>query len=198
MNPIKNGRITSTFDEPRPLSNPGRHVHGALDIGGKVGTKIYAPCDGNIWGWFAIRHPGQKDADGKNCPKYWPTKPVVRGAPFLWANYFYDMYGGIIILEETDENKNVINTHLICHTYGNQLFNKVPLSDLCISYVEEKRSTRWPIHAFYTNKRFVSEGAHIGYVGNAGYSTGAHIHWEIHPGTTKVKHADRIRPTEYM
>ena len=34
--PVK-GKITTDFYEPRPLSNPGEHVHGAVDIAAPVG-----------------------------------------------------------------------------------------------------------------------------------------------------------------
>lgn len=202
MNPIKNGRITTPFDEMRPLSVPvekRNHVHGALDIGGKINTKVYAPCSGNLWGYLAQRNTVVEDKNGVNIySRYWPKKPVIHGSQFLWANYFYDMYGGILILEETDANRNVINTHLICHTFGNQLINKIPLSNTDVKFVEERKKSRYPITAIYTGKIYVREGEHIGYVGDAGYSTGGHIHWEIHPGRKKVKYADRIRPTKYL
>lgn len=198
MNPIKNGIITSGFDDPRPLSNPGQHVHGAIDISPNGDNNIYAPFDCTAWGYMAVRHPSHLDKYGREKnPQYWPESPVIHGKTHQWCNYFYDMYGGVIFLEEK-KNKKIINTHLICHSWGNQIFNKSRFDLGAKYYLEEKEVKRFPIFCWYTGKLSFSKGDIIGSVGSAGYSTGKHIHWEIHPGTTKVKYADRIRPTNYL
>lgn len=202
MNPIKKGEITTPFEEMRPLSVPvekRNHVHGALDIAPRGDNNIYAPVAGYIFGYMATRPPREYTEKGKYKYKQaWPVKPIIHNSPFHWCNYFYDMYGGILVLQETDDRDQIINTHLICHSYGNQLFNKLPLVSVDNHYVEESAEERWPISAWYTDRYKFRTGDKIGTVGNAGYSTGSHIHWEIHPGRSYAKHADRINPLKYI
>ncbi len=182
-NPIK-GDITSIFTELRPLSNPGDHIHGAIDISNSIGTKIFAPEDGIVFGYMGVR------------PKegiYWKNneRPEINGEVFPFANYFYDMYGGLLCLKAHSGR-----VHVFCHLYGNQLFNKSSfVFDFDKNpYYEEKKQTRFPLMAYKTNQIAVSEGQHIGYLGNAGYSTGPHVHYEIHPSYKWYKWGERIDP----
>lgn len=204
MIPIKNGIVTTPFDQMRPLSVPVEkrtHIHGAIDIASRYSwqsghrEEILCPVDGYVWGYVAIRVP----EDSKSGNRYWPKMPVIHGRIFPWANYFYDMYGGVIIIEETNFADQVINTHLICHSYANQIFNLPPLGPIGIPHsVEESKKSRYPIIAWYTDKFKFKKGDVIGSMGNAGYSTGSHIHWEIHQGMFYQNHADRINPMTYL
>ena len=180
------GNITTDFFEPRPLSKPideRDHVHGAIDIGAPTNTVIRAPEDGFAIAWCAWRKEGQ----------YWPNSPVVNGRPFSFRNYFYDMYGGCVVLGSIDGDR----THIISHSYGNQLFNRA-FGPHKKYYIEEKADERFPIHAVYTEKIRIYQGDVVGYVGNAGYSTGPHIHWEIHRGIDWNQHENRINPAEVI
>lgn len=202
MNPIKNGIITTPFEEMRPLSAPPEkrnHVHGALDISPRGDNTIYAPVSGYVWGYKAKRDPSFFDKDGNPVYRmFWPQMPIIHGRPFPWCNYFYDMYGGVIVIEETDDRDEIVRTHLICHSYQNQIFNLHPLSSVDSHTIEEKKDKRGPIDGIYTDKCKFRAGDKIGAVGNAGYSTGHHIHWEIHPGRSWVKHDLRVHPREYL
>lgn len=208
MNPIKNGKITGPFDEVRPwalnrkmargenLTDSEKsklHPHAALDIVAKGDNHIYAPCNCIGFAWWSKR-----DSDGKKHNRAWPKTPEINGIPFAWRNYFYDTYGGVIVLKELDVNNKIVATHLICHSYQNQLFNMEPFSNAVIKTVEEKAEDPYAISAIYTTEIRFREGDLIGHVGNAGYSTGKHIHWEIHPGRSWAKHAERINPLQYM
>ena len=44
----------------------------------------------------------------------------------------------------------------------------------------------------------VKAGDKMGYVGNSGWSTGPHLHWEIHPGDRKYGHGERLNPEDYI
>lgn len=179
--PIKDAFITQRFNVLSARDNG--HLHGALDLSGTVGTKIIAPEDGRIYGFINIRYK-----DGQ----YWPQMPNVKGLHdnFAFANYFYDMYGGVTILE----NKERTRTHLFCHSYGNQIINKVFEQKNKI-FVEQKEDSRFPILGFYTEPIEVKAGDHIAYVGHAGFNMGSHLHWEIHSGINKwYTYDQRIDP----
>lgn len=191
--PIKDGNITQTFNEKS--AHDSSHIHGAIDIGASIKTPILAPEDGNIFGWLAIRYK-----EGM----FWPELPKVNNYnEYSFCNYFYDMYGGVTVLESSDSER----THLFCHSYGNQIFNiafgeenieNVYPDGLqpTVKFVEQKKDSRWPILGIYTTKVKVKQGDVIGYIGHAGFNLGSHLHWEIHPGLNSCKPYDlRIDPT---
>ena len=183
------GKITSGFIEPRPLSNPGKHKHGAIDIRAFTGSIIKAPESGTVFAYIGIRY---QEAT------YWPKMPMIHGKPFHWCNYFYDMYGGILVLQAHDGNPRMVTrTHIMAHCYGNQIFNDSILADFPQHWIEEKEDKRFPIHGHYSDPIVICEGDPIGFVGNAGYSTGSHLHWEIHHGYKWEKHEDRVNPEDY-
>lgn len=180
MTKIVDGNITSKFNEPRPLSDPGKHIHGAIDIAAKVNTVIQAPESGTVFGFCAFR------------PKKgltWGEAPIIHERVFSWVNYFYDTYGGLIVLKSEDFKR----THIITHSYQRQIF-KVAFRDLQKYPYEEAAEKRFPLFCWYSDFKYVAEGEMIGYVGNAGYSTGPHVHWEIHNGEFWNEHNKRINP----
>ena len=184
------GRISAGFYEPRPLSNPGEHIHGAVDIAAAVGSIIRAPESGTVFAYIGIR---QKEVI------YWPAMPTIHDKPFHWCNYFYDMYGGILVLQAHNCNPRITTrTHIMTHCYGNQIFNLSILGDFPQHWIEENEDKRFPIHGHYSDSIVIKEGDPIGFVGNAGYSTGSHMHHEIHHGYKWEKHEDRINPEDFI
>jgi hypothetical protein len=99
------------------------------------------------------------------------------------------MFGGVIVLRAETGTR----LHVITHSYANQLFNDV-FDERDKVYTESPDDERWPLCYWHTQPVIVDEGELIGYVGNAGYSTGAHAHWEIHPGDRWYPHDERINP----
>lgn len=186
------GTLTADFDQPRPLENrtvKNAHVHGAVDIAAPTGRRIIAPEDGYLRAWMARREPERG---------YWPvdvhpTHAGEHNMRFPFMNYFYDVYGGLLVLRIRRKCANR-RTHVIAHIYGNQLFDKGIFGTSDLHWFEEPEDKRWPTFAIYSDEIFVKAGQHIGYVGNAGYSTGPHIHWEIHHGYQWEPHEDRINP----
>jgi hypothetical protein len=185
MKPVL-GDISAPFDQPRPLgSDSPTHVHGGIDIPSPVGTQILAPEAGTARAWIATRYRDNQ---------YWPEPVQMDDGDFPFANYFLDMYGGIIVLRSADRWR----THIIAHCFGNQIFNRRPMGYTETHWAEESTVTRWPIHAIYTDEVQYNEGELLGYVGNAGYSTGPHIHWEIHHGYRWNSHEKRIDPAAWL
>ncbi len=190
------GTVSTPFDEMRPLSNP-HHVHGAIDIAAPVGTQIVAPEDGILSAYVAIRNEDGIYWPGTQGPQIHRFHSLFKTPLFPWRNYFYDMYGGILILECNDR------VHVFAHCYMNQLRKNPHFNSPLVNwvYTEEREDKRWPIHCYHTldTPVGVKEGDVIGEVGNAGFSTGAHVHWEIHPGTWKwAKWEERINPEIFL
>lgn len=175
------GRITAKYNQMRPLTAPVKtHIHGAIDIGASVGTPIVAPETGYLYYYKAVRPNNER----------WNEVKWLNG-DFEFQNYFYDVYGSIIILIGAKSGL----WHVIAHSYWNQLYNKGVIDKALFKYQEQRADSRFPVFAYHTldSSIKVFEGAKIGEVGNAGFSTGAHAHIEIHEGKWQ-KHEDRVNP----
>jgi len=201
MIPIRGGVITTPFDEPRPLSVPPaqrNHVHGALDIAPGEGSDgiIRAPADGTAQGVVIYR--GVDPLKGRGG---WGGPGVVEKAEILeypWREYWYDTYGGFVVLYEPSGRM-----HLLCHIRPKNLLNPQPgparYPFRYAYYIEENEETRWACHMMLTEPTQVRAGQPLAPVGNAGYSTGKHVHWEIHHTSTRIDdYAARVNPEEYM
>jgi len=163
-------KISARWDELRPLSAPveeRNHVHGAIDIAAPVGTSILAPEDGSVFYYRALR---------PNDREVWDDEVLgPRGLRFPFKNYFYDTFGAIAILEG---DSGLV--HLFAHSYFRQHFSRFPAA--AWTYQEQIETSRFVIECMhtFTMPRRVYAGREIARSGNAGYSSGPHIHWEIH------------------
>ena len=230
--PSEQFRLTVEFWQSRPLSRPDRdrtHPHGAWDIaptGNAVdpycreklgaGVGIYAPEDGEVAFFAAIRNkPGE------------PMSTTSRRMPkdfFDMRNhyYFYDLYGGMIILRGKESGY----THIFTHCHLDSMFKySAPYLEKEVGGRNEnffsnlKRNNKRPelrglerfriIEAGGTDNKFpiilysnlekpysVKAGRLLSTIGNAGFSTGPHIHYEIHHGDHYEAHRKRVNPID--
>ncbi len=182
--PVK-GRVSAAFDEMRPLSVPPEsrnHFHGAVDIAADVNTLIFAPEDGLLYVLCILR---------SNIHESWNEMEWRDGEKFPFQNYFYDLYGSLILLVGSETGY----FHIFCHSWWNQIFNKNIVDKYSVIYQEESTVERFPIKAYHNLAlpQQAREGDVIGYVGNAGFSTGPHVHYEIHDNKYQ-RYEDRIDP----
>jgi hypothetical protein len=109
-----------------------------------------------------------------------------------YRNYFYDMFGGILVLKGSSGM-----THVFAHIYGNQLFNKLDFNwKDC--YMEQKAADRFPIFCWKSKMKEVSSGEHIGFTGDSGHSSGPHCHYEVHQGFVWQDWAKRLDPERFV
>lgn len=177
---INGGVITAGFDEKRPLSQPiekRTHKHGALDIAG--GTNIViAPVSGQAKAYAIYANNWQKS-----------EKPDILTIP--WKDYFYDVFGAIVVLVE-DKTQRL---HIFAHFFSRTLFeSSCPVR--LTNYLESKNNSS---HILSSDIVYLKKGTAIAHIGNGGYSTGPHCHWEIHHSATVLDDFEnRINPMEYM
>ncbi len=216
-------RLTVEFWQSRPLSREEKtHPHGAWDIApigsaedsysrskAGLGVGFYAPEDGQVVFFAAFRPNVSRGMGefGRRLPReFFDIKNHF---------YFYDAYGALVILKGVSGM-----VHVFTHSWLNQLFN------LTGPYLESRQraekegtdesrtrgmerfktteatgnddSGRWPLTALSNlHSPFkVQEGELIGGVGNAGFSTGRHIHYEIHDRSSWQEHRNRIDPKD--
>lgn len=171
----KSYKITAPFNEMRPIENPTKHIHGAIDIAVPIGTKIQAPEDGLIYYHFNY----SKNNKARNI--YWYDKTW-----YAFSNYFYSIFGGLIILEGISGY-----THVFAHIEGKTINDMLNNERRQRKYYEDANG-----FAFINleDPNLVIAMDVIGFSGNAGKSTGPHIHYEIHEHRKWIPHKDRPNP----
>jgi len=193
-------KITAPFNQPRPLNARVKdHIHGAIDLisledeKGRRNSEIIAPEAGDLYYFYLLRNlPTRNGFESLNIDKISPFD--FRNSP-----YFYDIYGGVIMVISDDKKR----THFMTHSWINQITNRLPApigNKIWYKPLESETVERFPIILHHTFKMpyRVTEGETVGYIGSAGFSTGLHVHWEIHNGTVWNKHEDRIDPAKLL
>lgn len=171
--------VSAPFDELRPLgAKKPTHVHGAIDIAVKRGTPIHAPESGLLYYHWQVRtNPGHTQ------DWYWDDRRW-----YAFSNYFYDVYGALLILE-ADSGR----THVFAHVEGECVFAELGRH---ASGIEYRESAGAHFVSNLAHPVMVIEGDLIGQSGNAGFSTGPHVHWEIHNKRAWTPHEKRVDPAK--
>lgn len=183
-NPVPNSLITAPFTQPRPFGGPYTHIHAALDLSAPGAPLIVAPVSGLLTAYQFIRPKGGTWAAHDEKPEILHSPP---------HNYFYDIYGGLLTIEEPQGRY-----HILAHFWGSALHSPYHLHYVESVYTPPKLAPSFPCIAFISDPIHVNEGEPLIRMGNAGYSSGPHVHWEIHPSRNLVPHSDRIDPTPFI
>jgi len=149
--------VSATFEQMRPLSVPKEertHIHGAIDIPAPSGTEIIAPEDGVVVCFAAMRR--SRNLGGGEMPDMDLAGFDIRG-----HHYYYDIYGGVIVL--VGDSGRV---HVITHSWRNQLFNRWAHSrGASIETVETPEVERFPaVCGEVSSPVSVGEGEKVGYM----------------------------------
>ena len=171
-------KLAADFAEPRPLEGPKTHVHGAWDIAVPVNTPIYAEVSGKLYKVYHRRRDGKVFHDLFWLDKTW----------FAFSHYYWEVWGCLIILEG-DDGKTYVHAHCPREQTMNFFRTDAPCTYQTFDKTDAAEAFHnldYPVH--------VSEGDLLGTSGNDGYSTGPHIHLEIHKGRNYTPHADRPDP----
>lgn len=188
--PVIGGVVTAGFWEPRPLSGPkpGQY-HRAWDITARRGAPILAEEDGQVIYHVIYRSPTTKLADQKMPDGKW----------YWLSNLYRDNYGCMVILRG---KSGLIYVH--CHLDEPQFFSYMRdnishqysgAAYEALTFKEQRTTYNEYVAALITDTHpvDVSLGQRIGAVGNSGYSTGAHVHVQIHAAED---YNSRIDPAE--
>jgi len=179
-------RISAGFSELRPLSKPPEdrdHPHGGVDLAVVEGTPIYAPERGEVE-WHAQFRRGRAYHD--------VYRPYEGGPKYAFRNYFYETFGGLCVLYGFSGR-----THVFAHIEATTIFNRFHATRAGNFYTEDRNGdTSFHLFVNWRDLVDVKEGDMICTSGNAGYSTGPHIHYEIHKLKDWIPHRERIDPAE--
>lgn len=171
--PINGGVVTTPFDEPRPMFDsvgaiipPEKRasIHGALDVAGGDGW-LRALEDGAVQAWVITRDSSERWSEWMY--PFHKEKEEIQQSPY---GYFYDTYGGLITLSTRT------HVHLFTHFWSRELQER--FHDWAT--VESRKDTRFPSFVSFSAPQTVRKGDKLAQIGNAGHSTGPHIHWEVH------------------
>jgi len=177
-------KLTSDFGEPRPITAAPKdrtHVHGAWDIAVPEGTPMMAPETGRLYRLVQFR------SNHQTHNLFWDDRKW-----FAFSNYFYDTFGGLIVLYG-DSGLTYVFAHIWAQSILDDLFREhVSCS------IKEETDKKGSIVSLWNmmDPDFVQSAQYIGSSGNAGYSTGAHIHMELHRGREYLEWENRPDPAE--
>jgi len=156
--------LTGKFNDKRDNKSG---FHGAWDLAAPKGTIIYAPEEGYMIFHKIWRHPNNVTAD-----QYWGE-----GGWYFLSNYYQDIFGCIIVVLGISGL-----THVFCHIEEDDFYDLLQHKGNLYSVKGKRFDYKTYVKSVLnlSDPKGVVEGETVGFVGNEGYSTGPHIHYEIH------------------
>lgn len=197
--PLCGGRITAGFDQPRPLFRADGSMtsaaeragqHGAVDLAG--GDGLLRALDDGIVIAYVLLHDSKDNRWTAWQDPFWKEKDEIRTSP--WP-YFYSSHGGLIVLQTKT------HTHLFTHFWARELQDRFGKFEL---HETSKYPERFPAFMMRSEPQAVGKGQVLAKIGNAGFSTADHIHWEVHhkdvlaQGDWELDGFGRIDPTPFI
>lgn len=185
--PVEYGIVTTGYFDPRPYSVPPeerKYFHRAWDISADPGSAIKAPEDGRLYFHSIHRSPQDKTADW-----FWnPVTPSGQAFWYMFSNFYYDAYGACTVLLG---EKYV---WLFAHQEEQALGILMEFYSVIPTWQEKRLAYNDYVRAMLTfgNGIPVVVGSPIGKIGNAGYSTGPHVHMQVHKSL--FVYEDRVDP----
>jgi len=179
-------RWTVGFDDVRGTAEDP-HPHGAMDVGGKIGTDLLTVCKGV--GCYQLVHKESSSYDNK-------TFRDGNGQEWPWRNYRVSVFGGVFILYDHVRDR----TFVYCHLEPDDVWER--MKGRIVRHAWSKQNARRYAQSWLSGWRQYEAGAVIGGIGWAGYclhngSTSdrrsAHLHAEAHHGRGWDAWQDRIR-----
>lgn len=184
--PVPEGVVTTGFWDLRPYSKPvseRTYIHRAWDIAhrGNPQQNIVAPEDGKVVYQVHMRCPLTKSFWAK-----WPDS----GGDYLFSNWFADSMGGVIVFMGRSGY-----LYAFGHVDIDIVFHMIERYHIPYEWV--RKANAYNDYIRYVNTfghpKTVLAGETLGYIGNAGYSTGYHTHMQVH---TNRYYDSRIDPAE--
>jgi len=112
-----------------------------------------------------------------------------------FLEYWHDVYGVVMFLHGRSGL-----LHVYAHTFGRQAFELKAFDPLGLGkhflWHEQPEKDRFPVFSLNTfhAPTAVRKGETIGYVGDAGYSFGKHLHYEVHHRFDWERWEERVDP----
>lgn len=182
--PVEGGQVTAGYYDPRPYSKPPEkrdRFHKGWDIASDAERpEILAPETGKLYFHMIVRAPNDYMGD-----QFWPNSRW-----YAFSNFYFDTYGCLTLLHG-DSGR----WYVFAHQDPDTMFSLVRDYGIMKSWTREGDGYNRYVRAYLTLDMpvGVSEGDPVGHIGNSGYSTGSHLHMQIHKNRS---YQSRIDPAE--
>ena len=146
------------------------HPHASWDVASSTADKnmiIHAPENG------MVQYHLIKRVKKLNHTLNWPS-----GRWYAFSNYFFDIWGGLIIFY----GKSGL-TYVFVH-----------IDEPDVRGVYESKDENFDSKVTFENLKHCVEGDVLGVSGNSGLCFGPHLHFELHEKKEWIRHRDRIDP----